>query len=387
MSAPAEKLPWPPNRPTQVASDPGSDRRSDIDGKQAWVGSLLAEIGCEGLLILEPENFAWLTSGGSVRSILDPAQLPVLYFNPEQRCVLCPNVETQRLFDEEIDGLGFQLKEWPWYWGREQLVTDLCQGRRVACDRAFGSCTVVDAKLRQGRRVLSVYDRACFRSLGQIVSHALEATCRGIAPGQTERDAAGQLGHRLLHRGASPVAISVAADDRSRVYRQCGFTSAAIDRYCCLTVTARKYGLYATAARAVSFGPLDEPVRAEHETACKIAATYAGSTWPDAIPGDVLTTGQKVYLASGFEHEWRLCPQGFVTGRAPVELAFHFKTDELLQGGWGVTWHASVGATSSCDTYLVSEQGPEVVTPADGWPLKRIRVLGVDIIQPSVLER
>ena len=42
--------------------------------------------------------------------------------------------------DEEIDGLGFQLKEWPWHVERAQLLTDLCQGRSVACDTPIGAC-------------------------------------------------------------------------------------------------------------------------------------------------------------------------------------------------------------------------------------------------------
>src|SRR5262249_51494195 len=62
-------------------SDLGSDRRADVDAKQAWVAALLNEVGCEGLLILEPENFAWLTSGATARGVLEPDEMPALYFN------------------------------------------------------------------------------------------------------------------------------------------------------------------------------------------------------------------------------------------------------------------------------------------------------------------
>src|SRR5208282_5354605 len=126
--------------------DLATDRRSDVDAKQARVAALLAEVGCEGLLVFEPENLAWLTSGATARGILDPAAQPALYFSAEQRWLLCSNVDSQRLFDEEIDGLGFQLKEWPWHWGREQLLADMCPGRRLASDRA-----VVDSKLVAGQ--------------------------------------------------------------------------------------------------------------------------------------------------------------------------------------------------------------------------------------------
>jgi hypothetical protein len=387
MSAPAEKLSWPTEQSAVTPADSRLDRRLDIDDKQAWIAGLLEQSECDGLLILEPENFAWLTSGGTPRGILDAAAQPALFFSPQQRCVICSNVDTQRLFDEEIDGLGFQVKEWPWHWGREQLIADLCPKRKVASDRPFKDCKPVGEILRQRRRLLSAYERACYRSLGQLLAHALEAVCRNLVPHQTEREAAGQIGHRLLHRGAFPLAISVAADGRSRTYRHAGFTSTPISRYCVVTATARKYGLCVTASRSMTFGPPEESFKKEHETACKIAATYVGASWADAVPKAILSTGRHIYQVNNYEHEWRLSPQGFVTGRATVEQPLMPQTEDLLQMSWAVTWRPSVGAALSCDTYLITEQGPEIVTPAQAWPLMRIRFHGADILQPCPLEK
>src|SRR5262245_65361727 len=111
-----------PARSEVILQEP-SDRRADIESKQAWVSRLMAEIGCDGLLVLQPENFAWLTAGGISRGCVDKDAMPALYFTGEGRWLLSSNVDSQRLFDEEIDGLGFQLKEWPWHWGREQLLS------------------------------------------------------------------------------------------------------------------------------------------------------------------------------------------------------------------------------------------------------------------------
>jgi Xaa-Pro dipeptidase len=214
----------PPSQPEMNLTGP-ADRRADVEYKQQLVAQLLTLTGCDGLLVLKPENFSWLTAGGASRGVVDDEALPALYYTAESRWVLCANVDTQRLFDEELDGLGFQLKEWPWHWGRTQLLLDLCQGRNAGCDVAFESCKVVAEELSKRRRVLTGYEQACYRALGQIVSHALEATGRTLSKGETEREIAGQLSHRLLHRGAIPVIISVAADGRSRHYRQTGFTA------------------------------------------------------------------------------------------------------------------------------------------------------------------
>ncbi len=375
------------------AADPGSsnlgssDRRADLDAKHALVAALLQEVGCEGFLALRPENFAWLTSGATARGALDAAELPALYFSPEQRWLLANNVDSQRVFDEEIDGLGFQLKEWPWHWGRAQLLADLCQGRKLACDRPFRDCADVGDALARLRLRLSAYEEACLQALGQIVAHALEATGRTMEPEETERELAGQLSHRLLHRGAQPVSLSVAADGRSRGYRQHGFTAAPIRRYAVLTATARKYGLCATASRSVCFGPVDPLFRTEHDTVSKVSATYVASTWPDAVPREILLAGRRVYLISGFEHEWLLSPQGHVTGAAAVELGLTPNTEELFHPGWAITWKASAGAAVSCDTFLITDDGARAVTPTETWPLKRIRVQGAEFVRPDVLQR
>src|SRR5207302_9555624 len=118
----------------------------------------------------------------------------------EGRWALSSNVDSQRLFDEELDGLGFQLKEWPWHWGRAQLLADLCQGRRVACDQPYAHAQLAAEQLARFRRTLTPYEQACYRALGQTVGHAREATCRSVHPGHTVPRSLGRVSHRLLCR-------------------------------------------------------------------------------------------------------------------------------------------------------------------------------------------
>ena len=384
---PAETLLPSPAESSHFQLRTGSDRRADVEQKTARLGAVLQAAGCEGLVLFEPENLAWLTSGAMPRGLPDPAATPAAYCNGEQRWLVAGNADSQRLFDEEIDGLGFQLKEWPWHWGRDRLVTELCQGRRVASDRPFGDCPVVADELRLLRRSLTAYEQACLLALGQTLSHALEATGRNIAVNDTEREAAGQIAHRLMHRGVLPLHVGVAADGRSRLYRQFGFTSTPIRRYAVLTAAARKYGLCAAASRSVSFGPVDEAFQKEHNAVCRVSASYLASTWPDAVPREILTAGRRIYLISGFEHEWMQAPQGWLTGRAAVELMLTPQTEELFHPGWAVMWAANAGAASGLDTFLITDKGPKDMTPPEAWPLKRIRIQGAEFVRPAVLVR
>jgi Xaa-Pro aminopeptidase len=395
MSAPVQESPQPveePPRPaekTKVILTPAeSDRRADIDGKQTRIAELLQETGCEALLALEPENFAWLTSGGNAISSLNTDEQPALLYTHDQRSILSSNIDSQRLFDEEVNGLGFQVQEWPWQKGRRKFLEDFCAGKQLACDRVLNGVKPVGENLRQHRRALTAYEQVGYRVLGQIAVHALEATGRGMTLDDlSEQEVAGQISHRLWHRGVETLAVSVQADGRSEIYRQAGSSPVRIHRSCVLTLTARKFGLCLTVSRALSFGPPDERFTQEQDAACKISATYIATTWPDALPRQILATGRRVYQLTGYEHEWRLSSQGQVTGRSPIELAITPQTDELFRQGWAVTWRASVGAAVSCDTFLITDHGPESITPAESWPQKRIRVQGGEFLRPFILQR
>lgn len=370
-----------------IGSEHFSDRRADIDYKVTLLADLLESVDCEGALFFLPENFAWLTSGATARGILNPEEMPAVYCNGDQKWLLCSNVDSQRLFDEELDELGFQLKEWPWHWSREEMLTILCQNRKVACDIPFQQCKIIGEEMRTFRRSLTLYEQACLQTVGGLVSHAVEATCRTMPKEVNERDIAAQVAHRMIHRGVQMVQISVAVDGRSRLYRHHGYTSMPLENYAVICATGRKYGVCTTTARVVSFGPPDEHLRKEHDAACKVSATYLASSWPDAVPRDILTTARRVYEITGYEHDWRMAPQGHITGRAPVEERLLPSTAELFRAQWAITWQASVGASNVCDTILITDQGPKVVTPTEVWPLKRIRVQGADFVRPDILLR
>src|SRR5437764_1373460 len=112
-------------------AEPASPRRADVDAKQAQVARLLADMDCEAALLLMPAHVSWFTAGLTTRGLLADSERPGLYVNATQRWVVCSNVDTQRLFDEELDWLGFQVKEWAWENGRAELLQSLVQGKKV----------------------------------------------------------------------------------------------------------------------------------------------------------------------------------------------------------------------------------------------------------------
>lgn len=362
-------------------------RRVDIDAKQAQVAALLADCQSEGLLVLHPANFRWLTAGANPSGLYGRDEMPALFFNASQRWLLASATDSPRFFNEDLDGLGFQLKEWHWTASREQMLADLVYGRRAACDQPFRECKHVGVFLASERRMLSAYETARLTDLGQTVAHALEATARNLSPGETEAEIAGHIAHRLVRHGAEPIALQVSADGAGRSHRRRSYGSAAIHQWCTLQATARQFGLHATAARTVCFGPPEATVRAEYDAALRVGAAHLAVSRAGERVLAAYDAGKAVLRATPFEHEWRTAPPFCITGREPAEGIIHPAAQDHWVVGLAVVWQERIGAAAIVDTFVLGANGWQTVTPAIDWPIRRAVVFGREFDRPDILVR
>ncbi len=380
-----------PSSPSIVIPEgPGelTRRRADVDAKQAKVGRILAETGCEGAILFVPPFVAWFTGGMNVRGLIAETERPGIYTNGRQRWLLCSNIDTQRLFDEELDGLGFQVKEWQYAGGRGQLLGDLVGPRKIAFDRPFfQNMPLVADRLRGECRALAPFDRDRYAVLGKGLVRALEATARNFLKGDTEDEIAGHLAHRLLHHGTEIVSVSVTADGRGRKFRRTGFTEAAVTSWCTIQATATRDGLFATASRTVWFGKPDDRLRSEYELATKLMAVYRSMTRADAAVGPISEAARRMLAGTEYEYEWRLSQPGYGSGWFPAEELRRHGQDDPFVSGQPIVWQARVGAAAVVDTVIATDLGSDAVTPPEAWPYKRVRVGDVNLDIPDVLVR
>ena len=346
-------------------------RRLDVDAKQDLVAQLLHDTGCEGLLVLHPANFRWLTAGATPAGLFGRDETPALFFNPHQRWLVASATDSPRLFADELDGLGFQLKEWHWSASREQFLADMAYGRNLACDQPFRTCKPAGAFFAHTRRRLTPYEAERLAELGETVAHAVEATARHFDWGDPEEEIAGHLAHRLLRHGAEPTAIQINGDGRGRAFRRRGARSEPVQRACVLQATARKFGLHATAARTVFRSPPDESERAEFEAALRLRVTHLAVAKVGDRVYAALDAGVSLLKPSPFEHEWRLAPPVCLTGREPSEGVFLATAQDKWLPGWAAVWQERIGGAAVVDTYLVQPDGWRSITPPSLWPIRR----------------
>ncbi len=362
-------------------------RRADIDMRQEKLGRILEEMGCEGVVLLVPAHVNWFTGGLNVRGLYADGERPGIYTNGRQRWLLSSVTDTQRLFDEELDGLGFQVKEWQWASGRAVLLAELITGKKFAVDRPFPNLPQINDRLRHDLRILTAFEADEYRKLGKLVAHAVEATARTMPPALTEEEIAGHVAHRLIHRGADCVSVSVVADDRGAKYRRAGYTRTVVDQVCTIQATGTRNGYFCTAARSVCFGACPEDIRAEFDAACKVSAIYRSMSVADSTIGTASEAAWKLLANTPYEYEGRLCQPGYGTGRIVAEELRRGGHEEKFAVGAALVWQAHVGRAAVVDTLVIGEAGAIAMTPPEAWPFKRITVKGIPHDVPDLLVR
>jgi len=363
-------------------------RRADVNEKHHRVIAFLQAHDYDGVLLTRADSIAWFTAGGDLgRDLASELGSVAIFINRTTRAVLADNVQSARVFEEELAGLGFQLKERPWYQDASKVVAELTCGRRTAVDGHLPGLDAEPEGLRALRRPLTELERGRLRDLGRALTLAVEATCRNFLPGETEADVAGHLAHRMIRAGVVPVDLRVAGDDRLARYRQPGFKAAPIVRRATLAAIGRRHGLCAAATRVVAFGPVDASFRAGHTVASMVDATCIYFSRPGEPISEIFRRARRIYEKYDHPHEWTLDYQGTLIGYSPREGPLRPDCPARLEAGSALCWSPSVGAARSEDTIVIDARGFEVVTEAQDWPKVEVTVKGFHLCRPGILER
>jgi Xaa-Pro aminopeptidase len=395
----AADRPSPSQDSLPALADPAADfggaelkrRREDVEFKHERIREFLNATDHDAAVLGLADSVAWFTSGGDLA--LDQGSegcTILLYINRTSRAVIADNVQSGRVFEEELAGLGFQLKEHPWHEDAARVVAELGHNKRLVTD--LGSYGVEFSRresdpLRKLRRRLTPVERLRLRMLGRTLSQAVEATCRNFDRGEREADVAGHLAHRLIREGVTPIDLRVAADDRQSRFRQPRSKAAPIANRATITVTGRRHGLCASMSRTVAFGEVDDAFRTQHALAAMVDATCIFFSRPGQVVSEVFRRAKRIYQKFDHPQEWLFDYQGNLVGYSPREAVLRPDSTLVLESDNALAWSPSVRAARSQDTVIIDSRGYEILTEAKDWPQIEVSVKGYQIQRPGILIR
>lgn len=360
-------------------------RRAEVDRRQAILGDWLRREGYEAVFLFDPNSLSWLTAGGDLMSAgWQVRRDAFLFVTEKQRCLVSSNELTARLFNEELDGLGFQSKQFSWNRTSDEIIAELRGGRTIPADFPGRGLLDRSQSLAKLRSRLAPFDRQRYHALASYVSHAVEATCRAIRPGEHEWEVAAHLSHRLMHHGIEPIEIHVHGSSN---HCRPGTRKAPIGDACGILTVARCRGLSVSTARSISFGPPSATFREAHRVATLVCGTLMRFTVAGESIGSVVQKGMRIYQKYGAEFAWIDAAQGRFAGYSVGERPLIADATEVLEEGEAIAWSPICQGIPSADTVVVGKNSPLPMIHYEDWPTVGVEIHGSVIPRPDILIR
>lgn len=360
----------------------------EVEEKKKRVLTLLDRKDLDGLILKLKANFSWFTAGGDAHVELgyEESSASLVIF-PEQVYIFTTNIERGRLVEEELDGLGFEVKSEPWYREGDRLKK-LINSYHLGADIQLPGTIFLGEEISRLRYQLLPPEKYRLKKLGGTAARSLSEVCREITPGMSEHEVAGLTGAKLLQEGMQPVVILIGSDERIFNYRHPIPTSSLIDSYVMVVVCARLWGLVVSLTRLVYFGSLPSELKRKMEAVRKIEAVFYGETRPGHRIEDILQEGQKAYRREGYPGEWKKHHQGGAAGYATRDyLARPDLRNEKVLRDQTFAWNPSIAGVKSEDTIIAEKSGIDIVTADQNWPATEFEYGKKSFSRPDILCR
>lgn len=372
-----------PSSSVLLVQDPG--RLADVDAKQARLIQLLDDESADAVLLQDPSNISWFAAGADIHRCAGDLAATSIFVTRDARLFATNSIDSAQIFEREAFGLGFQLKQREWFQPHDDLLRDLCRGRKVLSDAGSDFTTYAGRAIRGTRLPLTELEVHRLRLLSKVVVHSVESTARHVATGKTEAEVAAEISHRLVRRTVAPVRISVAADGRNLRYRHWSFSEDPIQRYAVLSCTGRRWGLHVSVTRTVCLDSVPDVLWQDYQKALLVHATALYFTRHGEKLCDVWKKVQRIYEKFGMTDEWKQASQASVVGHSNREAQMTPESDFRLDCPVPVFWHPSVRSAMLGDTMLCLETANEHLTYSESWPKVGVKVKGRSVECPSIL--
>lgn len=313
------------------------------------------------LVIQKQNNFAWVTAGArSFIGLASENACVSLVITENEVYLAGNNIEVPRLIAEELPDNLCQPFALPW-------AEDFTLASVIR--KHFGEFYTDQEKagwFKEKRMILNPNECDRYREIGKLTAQAVEKSCMQAVPSMTEFQLGGLVSAGLWAAGLEPITILVAGDTRSQRVRHYVPTDQTLDSGAIVSVCARAFGLVVSCTRTVAF---TDDFASKYRQLLNVEQDIFESTMPGASLHDILETAKKSYTANQLDKEWMNHHQGGLTGYMAREIRVDSETKGCASVGNAFAWNPSAVGCKCEDTFLLTSDGPEILTPVSTpWP-------------------
>jgi Xaa-Pro dipeptidase len=377
-----------------MSVDGSQSRPDEVAEKLERVRAHLAATGSSGALFTRQFHVSWITAGME-DVIIRGADGSFVWalVTPEGAYLLGSNIEATRLTAEEGPAeLGFEVVGVPWYEGHFRSALDgICDAGKLVNDGEGPG--IDDSDALQGLRLsLTAGESARMRALGVEACQALEDGMRRLTAGMAGRDLGAEVAFRLESRGILPFVLLVGGDHRRASFRHPTVSADPLERDALVVIVAVRGGLNVALTRTASVAAPDAALAERHAIAAEAEARAIEATRPGATYGEALQAQLDTYEAYGYHDEWRNHTQGGPIGYGAREFgvaplaAPDVYTTRTVEVGHAVAWNPTVQGAKSEDTFLVGENGSELISNSASWPSITVPTAAGSLERPAILQ-
>jgi Xaa-Pro dipeptidase len=368
----------------------------EIDIKMGRVQNFLRGQHLAGILLTRVNNFSWITAGIADNEIVITSEVgaaSLLILDDGRKYVIGESGEVSRHINEDLAGLGYAPQGYDWY--QDQIVSDrkleiihkLAHDQPVGTDVPYGDLKIVAAEFSPLRYELTEPEVKKYRWVGQQATEAVIAVCRKLHPGLSETQIESMASDELMRRGLRPTVLLMGVDRRVSDYYHHTPTDLSLKNYAIVNVCARRWGLVASVARFVHFGPLKPDLKHKLQVAMKLSANYQANSKPGVTAGQMIEMAKQWYSDEGFAGDWQAHHQGGAIGYAEREWIAVPGSKESILDHEAFAWNPIIRGTLSFDTILVYRDHIENLTHTSDWPSVPIVIGGRTYQMPDILIR
>jgi antitoxin VapB len=359
----------------------------EFENKLRRVRNLLDEKGLDALLLQNVSSFYWATCG--VRADVNLASsigVARLLITRDNHYLITNNLEATRYDqDDRIVNQGWELIISPWY-AEQDMLQHLTKGLLIGADGIYPGAQDLAREMVLSRSSLTVEEQNRMRSLGKLCARVIESVAQESQPGMSEIELSARMVYHAALQELQAITHIVASDERITAYRHPLSTRKPVDRLMMLVLCGRKDGLVCSITRLIHFGKMNPELSNANQKAAWISAVAFHNTRPGLNWRTAFEALQLAYVEVGCENEWTVHHQGGLVGYEPREVFIRPGFSYPIMVGQAAVWNPSIGSARSMDTFLVCDNGIELVTSSISWPKLQVEVKGIVYQRPTILE-